>query len=70
MVIGFGFFVALILIAGAGPWLWENLGSALMGVVHILSLIFILSSLAHIILLPPLWLLRIALERILRVKIA
>jgi hypothetical protein len=70
ILLTFGLFIALILIAGAGPWLWENLGSALVRFVHILSLIFILSALVHLILLPPFWLLRIAMERIFRVKIA
>ncbi len=70
ILLTFGLFIALILISGAGPWLWENLGSALMSIVHILSLIFILSAIVHLILLLPLWLLRAALERIFRVRIA
>lgn len=65
-----GLFISLILIAGAGPWLWENLGSGLINIVNIMSLIFVLSALVHLIIFPPLWLLRIALERIFRVKIA
>lgn len=65
-----GVFLALILIAGAGPWLWKNLGAALINIVNILSLIFILSALVHLIVFPPLWFLRVSLERILRVKVA
>jgi hypothetical protein len=59
-----GFLFALLLISGAGPRLWENLGSTLMSLIDILSLIFILSAFVHLILLPPLWLLRLSLERI------
>jgi hypothetical protein len=64
-----GVFLALLFIAGAGPWLWDNLGAALLSLLHILSLIFILSALVHLILWPPFWLLRISLERIFRLKV-
>lgn len=62
-------FLGLLFIAGAGPWLWENLGSVLLSLLHILSLIFILSALVHLILWPPFWLLRLFLERIFRLKV-
>ena len=64
-----GVFVGLIFISGAGPWLWENLGSSLLSLVHLLSLIFILSALVHLILLPPFWLLRLGLERIFHLRV-
>lgn len=62
-------FLGLLLIAGAGPWLWENLGSAMLRLVDTLALIFMLSALVHLILLPPFWLLRRFLERIFRLKV-
>ncbi len=65
----FAFLVALLIISGAGPWLWEHIGSTLLSVVHILSLIFILSAIVHLFLLPPLWLLRISLERVFRLRV-
>ncbi|UCF26998.1 MAG: hypothetical protein JSW42_10145 [Chloroflexota bacterium] len=61
--------VALLLISGAGPWLWENLGTSLLSFVHILSLIFVLSALVHLILLPPLWLLRQLLQKMTGLKV-
>ncbi len=64
-----GVVVALILIAGAGPWLWENLGSTLLKFVHILSQIFIISAIAHLFLLPFFWLMRLMLSRIFRLKV-
>ena len=64
-----GVLVALILIAGAGPWLWENLGSTLINIVHILSQIFIISAFAHLLLLPFFWLMRLMLSRIFRLKV-
>jgi hypothetical protein len=62
-------FLGLLLIAGAGPWLWENLGSAMLRLVDTLALIFILSALVHLILWPPFWILRRFLERIFRLKV-
>ena len=62
-------FLGLLLIAGAGPWLWENLGSAMLRLLHTLALIFILSALVHLLLWPPCWLMRRFLERILRLKV-
>ncbi len=61
--------LTLLLFSGAGPWLWDHLGSTLMSIVHVLALIFILSSFVHMILLPPFWLLRLSLERVFRVKV-
>jgi hypothetical protein len=61
--------VALLLISGAGPWLWENLGTSLLSFVHILSLIFVLSALVHLILLPPLWMLRQLLQKMTGLKV-
>lgn len=63
------FVISLLLISGAGPWLWENFGSAFLGVVHTLSLIYILSALVHLILLPPFWLLRQVLQRMFGLKV-
>ncbi len=64
-----GVVIALILIAGAGPWLWEHLGSTLLNFVHILSQIFIISAIAHLLLLPLFWLMRLMLSRIFRLKV-
>lgn len=62
-------FLAVLFIAGAGPWLWENLGAGMLRFMHILSLIFMLSALVHLVLWPPFWLLRVLLERIFRLKV-
>jgi hypothetical protein len=61
--------IALVLIAGAGPWLWDNLGAPIFNMVDLLSVIFVLSALVHLILWPPSWLLRVILERIFRLKV-
>jgi hypothetical protein len=64
-----GVVVALVLIAGAGPWLWENFGATLLGFVHLLSQIFIISAIAHLFLLPFFWLMRIGLSRVFQVRV-
>jgi len=64
-----GIFFALLLISGAGQWLWNNLSSVVQSGFYILSLIFVLSALVHLILWPPCWLLRVFLERTFRLKV-
>ena len=59
-----GFVVVLLLILGVGPWLWEHLGTSLLGFVNILALIFVSSALVHLILLIPVWLVRQLLNRV------
>jgi hypothetical protein len=59
-----GSIIVLLLISGAGPWLWDQVGTTLLGLVHILSLIFVLSALVHLILLIPVWLFRLLLNRV------
>lgn len=62
-------FIVFVLIAGAGPWLWENLGTSIMRVAWILSMIFLVSAIVHLLLLPPLWLIRLSLSRLIGLKI-
>lgn len=55
--------VGLLLISGTGPWIWEHFGTTLLGIIHIVSLIFVLSAIVHLVLLLPVWLLRQLLEK-------
>jgi hypothetical protein len=64
-----GIFIAFVLIAGAGPWLWANLGFTLMSVVWILSMIFLISAIVHLLLLPPLWIIRLSLSQFIGLKV-
>lgn len=61
--------LALLLISGAGPWLWQNLGAPLLRLMHVLSLVFVLSALVHLVLWLPCWLLRISLEQVTHLKV-
>lgn len=59
-----GVLVSLVLIAGLGPWLWERIGAFLMDLVRLLSMIFLVSALVHLLLLIPIWATRYSLSRI------
>ena len=59
-----GILLALLLISGAGQWLWNNLSTVVQSGFYFLSLIFVLSALVHFILWPPCWLLRIIWPRL------
>lgn len=64
-----GVLVSLVLISGLGPWLWERIGSFLLDLVRLLSMIFLVSALVHLLLLLPVWALRFSLSRIFRLKV-
>lgn len=64
-----GVLVSLILISGLGPWFWERIGSYLLDLVRLLSMIFLVSALVHLLLLLPVWALRFSLSRIFRLKV-
>ena len=64
-----GVLVSLVLISGLGPWLWEMIGSYLLDLVRLLSMIFLVSALVHLLLLLPVWAIRFSLSRIFRLKV-
>jgi len=69
-----GFTVALLLglslLAGAGPWLVEHLAGPLNRVLQAISVVFGISSLVHLVLLPPVWALRRLLAWAMGVQVA
>lgn len=65
-----GVLVSLLLIAGFGPWIWERLGSYLMDLARLLSMIFLVSILVHLLLLIPIWGIRYSLSRIFGLKVS
>ena len=64
-----GVLVSLVLIAGLGPWLWERIGAYLIDLVRLLSMIFLVSALVHLILIIPIWVIRYSLSRIFGLKV-
>ena len=62
--------LAASLIAGAGPWLLENLAQPLALVFQALVVVFGISAAVHLALLPPVWGLRRILSWAMRMEIA
>jgi hypothetical protein len=50
-----GLLVVLSALAGAGPWMMENLAPSLNRVLQVLAVVFAISMLSHLILFLPLW---------------
>jgi hypothetical protein len=57
------------LVAGAGPWLYQNLAPSLNQVLRSIALVFGISAILHFVLLPFVWLIRRLLARILRLEV-
>jgi hypothetical protein len=56
--------LAFSLLAGAGPWLLEYLGSPINQALRAIAIVIGIGVLIHLVLLPPLWLLRHTLSRV------
>ena len=57
------------LVAGAGPWLYQNLAAPLNQVLRSIALVFGISAALHLLLLPFIWLLRSLLARLLGLEV-
>ena len=61
--------VVLILLIGIGPWLLTTLGKAFLTAMNAIALVFGITVLIHIILLPPAWLVRKIISRIVGLQV-
>jgi hypothetical protein len=61
--------LGISLVAGAGPWLYQNLASPLNQVLRSIAIVFTISVALHLILLPFIWLFRRLLARILGLEV-
>ena len=57
------------LVAGAGPWLYKNLAAPMNQVLRSISLVFGISAILHLLLLPFIWVIRHLLSRLLRLEV-
>jgi hypothetical protein len=64
-----GLLLILSLLFGAGPWLALHLSDPLNQILLAVDLVLGVSVLVHLILLPPLWLVRYLLSRLLRLRV-
>jgi hypothetical protein len=62
--------LALILIMGFGPWLMTHFELAFISALNAINLVFGITFIIHVILLPPTWLLRKIISRITRLQVA
>jgi hypothetical protein len=53
-----GLFSGLILVFGAGAWIYTHLGSAIQSAMDAITIIFGITLLVHLVLYPPTWLIR------------
>lgn len=62
--------VLLSLLVGAGPWLMENLAAPVSAALRSAAFVFGVSAAIHLLFLPPVFLLRLLLERLSGLRIA
>jgi hypothetical protein len=62
--------LALSLLVGAGPWLLANLAVPLNMVLKAIAVVFGISMLVHLLLLVPLWGLRLGISRLTKMDVA
>jgi hypothetical protein len=60
----FALLLVVVLLAGAGPWLVQVVGSPLNQILRSVAAVAGIGVAVHLVLLPPLWLLRRALSRV------
>jgi len=58
------------LLAGAGQWMLTYLAPGLNAALRALAVVFAISLILHLILLPPIWFLRKLLERLTGLRVA
>jgi len=61
--------VALILLVGAGTWLLTRLGSTLMAAIDAVFMVFGITVIIHLILSPPMWLIRKIISRMVGLRV-
>jgi hypothetical protein len=59
-----GMLAGLAWLAGAGGWMMENLAPLLAAAMYVAAVVFLISILAHVVLLPPVWMVRKLLSRL------
>jgi hypothetical protein len=61
--------MGIILIIGVGPWLITNFGKAFLTAMNAVTLIFGITVMIHLIFLPPAWLIRKVISRIVGLQV-
>jgi hypothetical protein len=61
--------LGFVLLVGVGPWLLTNFGSAFMTAMEAINMIFGITVMIHLILLPPTWIVRKIISRIVGLQV-
>ncbi len=61
--------LGLFLVIGLGPWLLTKFGSTFMAGLNSIVMVFGLTVIIHLVLLPPMWLIRIAISRLVGLRV-
>jgi flagellar biogenesis protein FliO len=61
--------LGFILLIGVGPWLLSNFGYSFMASMDAVTMIFGITVIIHLILLPPTWILRKMISRLVRLQV-
>jgi hypothetical protein len=56
--------VGIVLFFGAGPWILSRFGSIINSALNAVSIVFGIAVLSHLVLLPPVWIIRKTLSRL------
>jgi hypothetical protein len=70
LILAFAVLIGVVLLAGAGPWLLTNFSDEINIFLRSLAVIIGISTVLHLVLFPPIWLLRHLLMRITGYRVA
>ncbi len=63
------FLLALILLAGIGPWLLSTAGATLKSAIDAITMVLGVTVMIHVVLLPPIYLIRKVASRLLKLRV-
>jgi len=64
IILMLGVLGGIIILAGFGSWLFENLAEPFQAILQMVTVIFLISGIVHILLLIPIWGTRLVLSRV------
>jgi hypothetical protein len=58
LIVVIAIFSGIILLFGAGPWLYSQFGNVIKSAMDAITIVFVITVFIHLVLLPPAWLIR------------
>lgn len=69
LILSMAVLIVLVILVGVGPWLVTHFGSSYKAALDAITMVFGITVIIHLILLPPLWIIRVIISRILRLQV-